>query len=217
MASLPSHADGRGCHAAAVAGAGTATARPACAGLLGRGHPARSRRSAGVGRGPSGPRRGPQPRQPLTMCGDRSGSCSWNSTRAATHPASAARPAASLRSPQPLLVARRARLDLEGASAMASAADRALRPGPCPRARARSSRVGPGRSRRGPQSRFAPKGDASGTTPGDRLPNKARAGLAGIAAVLPMMDDGCWHRRQRAPSGVILAMREEMSGSTLKR
>jgi hypothetical protein len=63
-----------------------------------------------------------------------------------------------------------------------------------------------------------PKGDASGATPGDRLPNKARAGLAGIAAVLlPMMDDGCWHRRKRAPSGVILAMREEMSGSTLKR
>jgi hypothetical protein len=61
------------------------------------------------------------------------------------------------------------------------------------------------------------RGDASGATPGDRLPNKARAGLAGIAAVLPMMDDGCWHRRQRAPSGVILAMREEMSGSTLKR
>ena len=46
----------------------------------------------------------------------------------------------------------------------------------------------------------------------------ARAGLAGIAAVLlPIMDDGCWHSRQRAPSGVILAMREEMSGSTLKR
>jgi hypothetical protein len=32
MASLPGHADERGCHAAAVAGAGTATARPACAG-----------------------------------------------------------------------------------------------------------------------------------------------------------------------------------------
>jgi hypothetical protein len=63
-----------------------------------------------------------------------------------------------------------------------------------------------------------PKGDASGATPGDHLPNKARAGLAGIAAVLlPMMDDGCWHRRQRAPSGVILAMREEMSRSTPKR
>jgi hypothetical protein len=62
-----------------------------------------------------------------------------------------------------------------------------------------------------------PDGDASGATPGDRLPNKARAGLPGIAAVLPVMDDGCWHRRQRAPSGVILAMREEMSGSTLKR
>jgi hypothetical protein len=51
----------------------------------------------------------PQPRQPLTTCGDRSGSCSWNSTSAATHPASAAGPAASFRSPQPLLVARRAR------------------------------------------------------------------------------------------------------------
>jgi hypothetical protein len=62
------------------------------------------------------------------------------------------------------------------------------------------------------------RGDASGATPGDRLPNKARAGLAGIAAVLlPIMDDGYWHRRQRAPSGVILVMREEMSGSTPKR
>src|SRR4029453_3850566 len=37
-ASLPSHANEPGCHTAAVAGAGAATARPACSGLLGRGH-----------------------------------------------------------------------------------------------------------------------------------------------------------------------------------
>ena len=85
MASLPRHADGRGCHAAAVAGAGTATARPACAGLLAAATPhgceLRRRGSRSLG-----PRRGPEPRQPLTPPDDRSGSLSWDSTRAAPTP-----------------------------------------------------------------------------------------------------------------------------------
>ena len=58
------HASGRGCHAAAVAGAGAATAGLACAGLLGRGHPAGDAALRRRGSRSLRPGRGPEPRQP---------------------------------------------------------------------------------------------------------------------------------------------------------
>jgi hypothetical protein len=109
MASLPRHADGRGCHAAAVAG----LALPRHAQHAPVAGPRPPRRDAALRRRGSrslGPR--PPPRAAVAS------NHVWRPVekllleldpRTATRPASAARPGASLRSPQPPLAACRAR------------------------------------------------------------------------------------------------------------